>query len=134
MSGWAKGALAEALKSVTTARDSCLRLVNSAYTSQMDSNTLRLEGRRVGDRFYHVNGDVSHADTNAAVNIKHRGDDTDITLFTPYLEVRKILLSRSAASKETEELEVQDGLDRPFKTLVAGQKWTWAESERRDHM
>ena len=60
----------------------------------MDSNTLRLEGRRVGDKFYHVNGEVSQADTNASVNIKNRGDDTEITLYTPYKEVKKILLHR----------------------------------------
>ncbi|MCK5523500.1 MAG: transposase [Thiomargarita sp.] len=56
MSSWAKGALAEALESVTKARGSCLRLVNCAYTSQMDSNTNFLEGKRVGDKFYHASG------------------------------------------------------------------------------
>jgi len=56
MSSWAKGALAEALESVTKARGSCLRLVNCAYTSQMDSNTNFLCGKRVGDKFYHANG------------------------------------------------------------------------------
>lgn len=49
------------------------------YTSQMDSMTDRLEGRRVGDKFYHMNGDVSQADTNAAVNVKQRADDTEIS-------------------------------------------------------
>jgi len=44
MSSWAKGTLAEALESVTKARGSCLRLVNCAYTSQMDSNTNFLAG------------------------------------------------------------------------------------------
>lgn len=80
MSGWTKGSLAEALETVTKARGSRLRLVNAAYTSQMDSNIRQLSGRRVGDKFYHTNGDVRHAGTNAALNINHRGDDTEITL------------------------------------------------------
>jgi transposase len=97
ISSWTKGALSEALESVTKARGSCLRLVNASYTSQMDSKTGRLEGRRVNDQFYHANGEVSHADTNAAVNIKARADDTEIGLFTPYQEVKKILLGRLTA-------------------------------------
>jgi hypothetical protein len=98
MSGWAKGSLAEALESVTKARGSCLRLVNCAYTSQMDSNTDCLEGQRVSDKFYHVNGEVSHADTNAAINIKHRGDDTEITRYMPFRKVKEVLLSRLMAN------------------------------------
>ena len=94
MSAWAKGALAEALESVTKARGSRLRLVNCAYTSQMDSNTRLLEGKRVDDKFYHANGDVTHAGTNAAVNIKHRGEDADITRYMSHQTVKKILLDR----------------------------------------
>ena len=106
MSSWAKGSLAEALESVTKARGSCLRLVNCAYTSQMDSNTCRLEGRRVGDKFYHANGEVSQADTNAAVNIKHRGDDTEITLYTCHKDVKKILLNRLTAIGGVSKLRI----------------------------
>lgn len=125
MSGWAKGSLAEALTSVTKARGSCLRLVNCAYTSQMDSNTRRLEGRRVGDKFYHVNGDVSQADTNASVNIKHRGDDTEITLYTPYKEVKRILLCRLTETGGVSE----NTRDRPSMTPVAYKKLASTESE-----
>lgn len=125
MSSWAKGSLAEALESVSKARGSCLRLVNCAYTSQMDSNTRRLEGRRVGDKFYHVNGDVSQADTNAAVNIKHRGDDAEITLYTSYKEVKKILLGRSTANGGVSDISH----DRPSKTPVTNRKRALTESE-----
>ena len=86
--------MAEALESVTKARGSSLRLVNCAYTSQMDSKTGCLEGRRVRDKFYHVNGEVSHADTNASVNIKNRFYDTEIKRFTQYKKVKRILLNR----------------------------------------
>lgn len=116
MSGWAKGSLAEALETVNKARGSRLRLVNAAYTSQIDSNTGLLSGRGVGDMFYHVNGDVTHADTNAALNIKLRGDDTDITLYTPYREVKKILLARSSANGGVSR---SNTCDRPSMTLVA---------------
>lgn len=125
MSSWAKGSLAEALESVTKARGSCLRLVNCAYTSQMDSNTCRLEGRRVGDKFHHVNGEVSQADTNAAVNIRYRGDDTEITLYTPYKEVKKILLCRSTATGGVSDLSH----DRPSMTPVTNRKRALTESE-----
>jgi hypothetical protein len=126
MSAWAKGSLAEALDSVTKARGSCLRVVNASYTSQMDSKTGRLEGRRVGDKFYHVNGEVSHADTNAAVNIKHRADDTEISLYTSFRDVKSILLGRLTASGGVNRLK---NCDRPSVTPVARQKWTSTESE-----
>lgn len=126
MSAWAKGSLAEALESVTKARGSCLRLVNAAYTSQMDSKTGHLEGRRVGDKFYHVNGDVSQADTNAAVNIKRRADDTEISLYTPYREVKEILLNRLTATGGVSSLL---DYDRPSRTPVTREKSTLTESE-----
>jgi IS605 OrfB family transposase len=116
MSAWTKGFLEEALESVTEARGSRLRLVNCAYTSQMDSNTGLLEGKRVGDKFYHANGDVSHAGTNAAVNIKHRGDDADITRRMSYRTVQKILLDRAAAIGGVSGRPVHD---RPSRTRVA---------------
>jgi transposase len=124
MSGWAKGSLADALNSVKKASGSCLRVVNAAYTPQMDSKTSRLEGRRVGDKFYHANGEVSHADTNAAVNIKERADDTEIGLFTSSKDVKKILLARSAANGG-----VRAQPDRPSRTPVARRKRTSTESE-----
>jgi transposase len=126
MSGWAKGSLAEALDSVTKARGSCLRVVNAAYTSQMDSKTHRLEGRRVGDKFYHANGEVSHADTNAAVNIKERADDAEISLFTPFQEVKKILLGRLT---DNGGVRSPHDFDRPSRTPVARRKRPSTESE-----
>ena len=129
MSGWAKGSLAEALESVTRARGSSLRFVNAAYTSQMDSSTRRLEGRREGDKFYHENGVVSHADTNAAVNIKHRAEDTEISLYTPYKVVKKILLDRLSANGGVSSLKS----DRPSRTPVTRRKRTLTESELREN-
>lgn len=106
MSAWAKGVLAEALDSVGEQRNAKPVLVNGAYTSQMDSTNGLLEGRREGDRFYRANGDVLQADHNAARNVLARLDDREISRFTPYKEVRRILLARSPAQLSVKGLEL----------------------------
>lgn len=106
MSSWAKGTLAEALDSVCTQRKAKHVLVNAAYTSQMDSANGLLQGKRVGDKFYRANGDVLQADHNAALNVLARLDDSEVTRFTPYKEVRRILLARSPAQLSVNRLEL----------------------------
>ncbi|MBK7001995.1 MAG: transposase [Rhodoferax sp.] len=106
MSSWAKGALADALDSVSTQRKAKHVLVNSAYTSQMDSTTGLLQGKRIGDKFYRENGDVLQADHNAALNVLARLGDNEISRFTPYKEVRRILLTRSPAQLSVNRLEL----------------------------
>ncbi len=106
MSSWAKGTLAQALDSVCTQRKAKHVLVNSAYTSQMDSANGLLQGKRVGDKFYRENGDVLQADHNAALNVLARLDDNEISRFTPYKEVRRILLARSPAQLSVNRLEL----------------------------
>ena len=106
MSSWAKGTLADALDSVCLQRKASHVLVNAAYTSQMDSATGLLKGRRVGDKFYRESGDVLQADHNAAANVLARLDDDEISRFTPYLEVRRILLARSPAQLSVTWLEL----------------------------
>ena len=112
MNQWTKGAITEALETVTKARGSRLHYVNAAYTSQMDSNTQLLEGKRVGDKFYHVNGEVKQADTNAACNIKQRLKDLEIQRYTPYQKVKQILLNRLHAVKELVPLH-EPVMERP---------------------
>jgi len=106
MSAWAKGVLAESLDSVCTQRKASHVLVCGAYTSQMDSTNGLLQGKRVGDKFYRANGDVLQADHNAALNVLARLDDPDIGRFTPYREVRRILVSRSPAQLSVNRLEL----------------------------
>lgn len=48
MSAWAKGILAEAMDRVCTQRQADHRLVDAAYTSQMDFATGLPEGKRMG--------------------------------------------------------------------------------------
>lgn len=106
MSAWAKGVLAESLDSVCKQRKASHVLVCGAYTSQMDSTNGLLQGKRVGDKFYRENGDVLQADHNAALNVLARLDDPEITRFTPYKEVRRILLARSPAQLSVNRLEL----------------------------
>ncbi|MHB1723279.1 MAG: nuclease/transposase family protein [Acidiferrobacter sp.] len=113
MGAWAKGVLAEALDSVCTQRQAEHRLVNAAYTSQMDSVTGLLEGRRVADTFYRVNGDVLQADHNAALNVLGRYEDTEIPRFTPYREVKRILLARSPAQLSVKRHELRAQTHQP---------------------
>ncbi len=110
MNQWMKGRSTEALEIITKARGSCLHYVNAAYTSQMDSNTHLLEGNRMGDKFYHINGEVGQADTNAACNILHRLDDPEIGCYTPYRKVKQILQNRLHA---WEELIPKSGMIAP---------------------
>jgi hypothetical protein len=106
MSAWAKGVLAQALEEVCTQREATHVVVNAAYTSQMDSFTNLLEGRRDGDKFYRANGDVLQADFNAARNVRARMDDQEITRYLPHLQVRQILLARSSGATERQEASV----------------------------
>jgi hypothetical protein len=125
MSAWAKGVLAEALDSVCEQRNARHVLVNGAYTSQTDSTNGLLEGRREGDKFYRANGGVLQADHNAALNVLARLDDREISRFTPYREVRRILLARSPAQLSVKRLELgakarQPSADKSSAQFCAG--------------
>ncbi len=113
LSGWVKGIMADTLTSISRRRGSALVLVNPAYTSQMDSRTGLLQGRRTGDKFYGLDGVVLDADTNAARNILQRMYDDGITLYTPYREVKRLLLDRSGTTDGT----AHPGLE-PARQLV----------------
>ena len=106
MSAWAKGVLARAMDEVCTQRGATHVVVNAAYTSQMDSFTGLLEGKRVGDRFYRANGDVLQAHTNAARNVRNRIHDQDISRYMPHLQVKQILLARSSGATGRHEASV----------------------------
>ena len=101
LAAWVKGVMADTLTSISRRRGSALVLVNPAYTSQIDSRTGLLQGTRRGDRFYGLDGVVLDADTNAARNILQRMYDDEITLYTPYQEVKRLLLNRIGTSVGT---------------------------------
>ncbi|MEA3641954.1 MAG: transposase [Lamprobacter sp.] len=95
LAAWTKGVIAEALDSVSIRRGSAVVLVNPAYTSQMDSRNGCLLGKRQGDRFHCVDGEVLQADQNAARNVLARLTDPEIERFTPYRQVKAILQART---------------------------------------
>lgn len=95
LAGWVKGMMAEALEAVSQRRGSTLEIVNAAYTSQADSRYGVLLGHRRGDAFYCYDGEVLDADANAARNVLSRLYDDEIRLYTPYADVKNILLERT---------------------------------------
>ena len=101
LSGWARGVMADTLTSISRRRGSALVLVNPAYTSQIDSRTGLLQGERRWDRFYGIDGVVLDADTNAARNILARMYDNEITLYTPFREVKRLLRDRTGTTVGT---------------------------------
>ena len=101
LNGWVKGVMADTLTSISRRRGSALALVNPAYTSQVDSRTGLLQGRRRRDRFYCCDGVVLDADVNAACNILARLYDEEITLYMPYREVKALLAERTRTAVGT---------------------------------
>jgi len=95
LSAWTKGVIARALDTVSRRRGSSVILVNSAYTSQMDSRYGLLLGKRKGDSFNCFDGVVLQADENAARNVLARLHDPEIDRWTPFQKVKSILLKRT---------------------------------------
>ena len=107
LSAWTKGVIATALDTVSRRRGSSVILVNSAYTSQMDSRYGILLGKRRGDSYsrqkfrrnfcleYCFDGAVLQADQNAARNVLARLHDQEIDRWTPWQKVKSILLKRT---------------------------------------
>lgn len=93
---WVKGMLADALTIVSHRRGSVVPLVNAAYTSQIDSllHGLLISTRK-GDQFHRFNGEVVQADWNAARNVLARLNDPEISRYTPYREVKRVLQERT---------------------------------------
>ena len=87
--------IATALDTVSRRRGSSVILVNSAYTSQVDSRYGILKGNRSGDSFHCFDGVVLQADENAARNVLARLHDSEIDRWTPWQKVKSILLERT---------------------------------------
>ena len=100
LSTWIKGEMQKILEEIAELRDVRIVIVNGAYTSQVDSQTGAFTGKRKGDRFYRDNGDVVHADLNAAFAILLRLWDPDITRYMGYKEVKKIIEARTAEYRD----------------------------------
>lgn len=99
---WPRGILQERTEFKAWAAGCRRKQVNPAYTSQMCPCCGFVNGKnRNGDRFKCLNcGHEQDADQVAAINLKARVTDPDITLWTPKERVRAILLNRFAADNE----------------------------------
>jgi len=96
---WPRGLLQERTDFKASATGCCREQVNPAYTSQMCPHCGFVNGKnRSGDRFKCLNcWHEQDADRVAAMNLKARRTDPDITLWTPKERVKHILLDRFAA-------------------------------------
>jgi putative transposase len=96
---WPRGILQERTDFKALAAGCRREQVNPAYTSQMCPHCGFVNGKnRNGDRFKCLNcGHKQGADRVAAMNLKARRTDPDITLWTPKERVKIILLDRFAA-------------------------------------
>ena len=93
---WHKGHLQDAL--VKTAKMNSVQLeeVNAAYTSQLCRSCDAVDAKnRKGDQFACVHcGHKDDANFAASLNIRDRFYDSEIGLYTPYKQVKEILLQR----------------------------------------
>lgn len=94
LASWVKGFIQQAIESVSRRRGASVNLVNAAYTSQWLPNCSAF-GKRIGEFIYCPLGKgVFVADHIAAVNVLQRKDDTGISRYLCYREVKKILEER----------------------------------------
>ncbi|MEC4813428.1 MAG: zinc ribbon domain-containing protein [Scytonema sp. PMC 1069.18] len=108
---WMKGELQASIEKVSLETGSTISVVNPAYTSQVDNLTGTLLGRRFGDRFIRYMGDVIQADWNAAINIRVRGQDKQITRYMRFSEVQAILVGRTVQYLHSIGYSVSAALD-----------------------
>jgi IS605 OrfB family transposase len=97
---WQRTFLADALASVPSRRGSAVALVNPAYTSQQVHPCGHLGIRRGKNVHCQTagcpqQGIVYDTEINAARNIRDRATDRTITRYTPYTEVKRILIARA---------------------------------------
>lgn len=104
LSAWVKGELKDRLSFKALAKGFSHQTVNPAYTSQTCLHCDYVDPKnRNGNRFKCLYcRHVSDADWMAAMNLKSRYYDKDITRYTPYREVKRILLERFHRRLETE--------------------------------
>lgn len=94
LSRWLKGYLKERLEYKSNLCGTKIEYINPAYTSQECSMCGHL-GMRKGSSFSCSCGNKEDADRNAAKVIKKRLNVKEITLYTPYIKVKELLLNRN---------------------------------------
>ncbi|NEP03322.1 MAG: transposase [Symploca sp. SIO2E9] len=131
LNSWMKGAMRDSLQKWANWTGSVISEVQPSYTSQVDSVTGTLLGRRNGDSFIRFTGVVLQADHNAAMNILARGTDKEISRFMKKEEVQAVLLRRTARflkgmgltllqAVELGWLDPKHSKSKAFKELLTG--------------
>ncbi|NEO36459.1 MAG: transposase [Moorea sp. SIOASIH] len=131
LNSWMKGEMRDSLEKWANWTGSVVKEVQPSYTSQIDSVTGTLLGKRSGDSFTRFDGVVLQADHNAAKNILARGIDFEITRYMNKTEVQAVLLRRTARFLRGMGLSLADAVElgwldckhtktRAFKELLAG--------------
>ncbi|NEO44301.1 MAG: transposase [Moorea sp. SIO4A3] len=111
LNSWMKGAMRDSLQKWANWTGSVVTEVQPSYTSQIDSRTGTLLGKRTGDNFTGFDGVVLQADYNAALNILARGTDKEITRHMTRVEVQAVLLRRTARCLEGLGLSLLDAVE-----------------------
>ncbi|NEP51537.1 MAG: transposase [Moorea sp. SIO3C2] len=135
LNSWMKGQMRDSLQKWADWTGSVVTEVQPSYTSQVDSVTGTLLGKRSGDSFTRFNGVVLQADHNAAKNILDRGTDKDISRYTTRTEVQAVLLRRTARFLKGMGLSLTDAVElgwldpkhtktQAFKELLVGMQGT----------
>ncbi|WP_293098703.1 zinc ribbon domain-containing protein [Moorena sp. SIO3I6] len=130
LNSWMKGVMRDSLQKWANWTGSVVTEVQPSYTSQIDSVTGTLLGKRSGDSFTRFNGVVLQADCNAAKNILARGTDFEISRYMNRTEVQAVLLRRTARFLKGMGLSLLDAVElgwidskhsktRAFKELLA---------------
>jgi transposase len=93
---WHKGLLQDALVKSAKMNSVHLDEINAAYTSQLCRSCDAVDAKnRKGDQFDCIHcgykGDANYA---ASLNIRDRFYDSEIGLYTPYMQVKEILMTR----------------------------------------
>ncbi|NMG06152.1 zinc ribbon domain-containing protein [Brasilonema sp. UFV-L1] len=96
LNSWVKGYLRDSLEKWASWSNSTITEVAASYTSQVDSVTGTLLGKRDSDTFTRFTGVVLQADLNAALNILARGTDKEINRYMKADEIQAVLLRRTA--------------------------------------
>jgi putative transposase len=119
---WPRGTLKERTEFKASAAGCRRKQVNPAYTSQTCPLCWFVDGKnRNGDRFKCLNcGHEQDADQVAAINLKARLTDPDITLWTPKEQVKAILLARFAAPQGQRSADLETVEPRGEAGTVAG--------------
>lgn len=122
LSSWLKGEIQDRFEFKALAEGFCHEQVNPAYSSQTcPICDYVAKGNRKGDRFKCLNhrcGYEGHADQVGAVNLLRRRADHEITRYTPYPEVKAILLRRYNRRLEAED-SILSKATVPGRTLEA---------------